>query len=30
MLNYNIFKSLIAMFAENKVIEIFCLTNDFC
>lgn len=28
-LNYNIYKTLIAMFTESKVIEIFCLADDF-
>lgn len=27
---YNIYKSFIAMFTESKVIEIFCLADDFC
>ena len=28
--NHKIYRSLIAMFTEGKIIEIFCLTDDFC
>lgn len=28
--NHNIYQSFIAMFSESKVIEIFCLADDFC
>lgn len=30
LLNYNIYKPFNVMFTDNKVIEIFCLVDDFC
>ncbi len=30
MLKYNIYKTFIALFTENKITEIYCLADDFC